>query len=98
MQQNFPFCPCDQATVNAVMDGSDKTLAIAAGDAGRSVRLVNSGTAVIFWRYTSAATTGASVPLLPNSVEVFDLPGGVTAIHAIGAAGSTLYATPGFGS
>lgn len=99
MQQNFPFQPLQDGTVSVAMDGSSKSLTISRGVQGGSMRLVNSGTQVIHWRYEdgNAADTN-DTPLLANSTEVFDLPGGVTGIRAIGTTGSTLYATPGFGS
>lgn len=68
----------------------------------RAVRLVNSGTAIVFFELTeiatATATTATSIPLLPNTVEVFTTVNDEVGITFVGsAAGSTLYITTGEG-
>lgn len=67
---------------------------------GATLRLVADGTSSIAWAYGSSAglTMLNGVPMLPNTVETFAVPGGTTAISVIGsAAGTTLRATVGDG-
>lgn len=67
----------------------------------RTVRLLNSGTNVIFVSFgdtTATATLANSMPLLPNSAETFYFHNDWTTIATISAAtGNTLYATMGEG-
>lgn len=68
----------------------------------RAIRLVNIGTAVVFIELTetptATATTTNSVPVLPNTVEVFTIANDEIGIAYIGSAsGSTLYFTCGEG-
>lgn len=87
------------ATQNSAMDGTAKTVTIAAaGDRNSVVNLVCSGTAVAFVRIdgTTPTTTNAK-PLLANSDQNISLPPGATTVKLIGAAGSTVYVTPGRG-
>lgn len=72
------------------------------GTDGGSIRIMNSGTQVVFFLYGNLAvtTSGAAmgVPLLPNTVETFGVGPNVTQLSAIAAAtGSTLYITAGDG-
>lgn len=103
MQQQYPFQPIAGAatTLNIAVTASNQefTLPVPPAD-GCTVRLVNVGSQTVFWAYGSVtAAVAKSTPILPNTVEVFTLPGGVTAIGVIAAAtGSTLYATVGEGS
>jgi hypothetical protein len=64
-------------------------------------RFVNSGTQTIFWAYGTQAglTVGNGIPMLPGTVETFNIPAGVSTISVIAAAvGSTLYITLGDGA
>lgn len=64
------------------------------------MRVVNSGTANIAWCYgvNAALTMADGVVMLPNTVEVFALPGSVTQLSVIGAsAGSTMIVCAGDG-
>lgn len=65
---------------------------------GASVRLVNSGTQVVFLNFTGAASSSTSMPMLPNTVETFSLPPTATISAIAAATGSTLYATVGEGT
>lgn len=93
------FLPADQLTVNLAVTGSAQSLTVGAVPAGRTaVRVACIGTETVFARWGGAATTGASMPILANTVEVFDLPEGVTTLSFIAAdTGSTVYVTPGNG-
>ena len=76
------------------------TTAITATASGtRSVRLVNSGSNIIFFKLGTSGVVSAvatSTPMLPNTVEVFLLRNDVTHISYIGAAaGNSLYLTVG---
>lgn len=87
------------ATQNAVMDGTAKTITIAAaGDRDSVVNIVVSGTATAFVRLdgTTPTTTNAK-PLLAGTDQTLSMPAGATAVKLIGAAGSTVYVTPGRG-
>lgn len=88
------------ATQNSVMDGSAKTITIAAaGDKDSTVNLVVSGTAIAFVRVDGTTpTTSNAKPLLPNTDQCVSMPPGATTVKLIGAAGSTVYVTPGRGA
>ncbi len=99
--QNAPFAPQPQAQVSVAVTSASQDLAITPPQGGGSMRLVNEGTDKIYWKYgAGGATVAGSVPMLPNTAEVFDLPGGITSLAVIGATGglSTLRVTPGQGS
>jgi hypothetical protein len=89
-------------TVNIAVTASDQTLTLTQtipATKGCQIRLVNSGTQTVFVRFDgTTVTTSNGWPILPNTVEVFDISPGA-AVHVIAAAtGSTLYATLGYGS
>lgn len=69
----------------------------------RAIRLVNVGTAIVFIEFTevvgnATATTTNSIPILPNTVEVFTIANDEVGLSHIGSAtGSTLYFTCGEG-
>jgi hypothetical protein len=73
------------------------TLPAAIAQGGGTVRLVTSGSQVIFLRFdgTNAATT--DMPMLPNTVELFTLAPGMSISAISTATGTTLYATQGSG-
>jgi hypothetical protein len=99
-----PFAPTGASTVNiAVGAASTNVQVTAATSLGANLRLVNSGSQVVFVEFGTtnaiAATVAASMPILPNTVEVFNFGGPVVFVAAIAsAAGSTLYITVGSGS
>lgn len=90
------------ATVNNAVTASSTTVAVSPAAIGnRSVRILNSGTAVTFVNFgpsTVIATLTNSMPLLPNSVETFYFHNDWTHIAMIGTVGNTLYATMGEGA
>lgn len=69
---------------------------------GDEIRIANTGTAVAFVEFgesTIAATTTTSVPILPNTVEVFSVNPVQTHVAAITVSGTTtLYITTGRGA
>lgn len=91
------------STVNLAVGTTSSNVAIPAPNIGwRSIRLVNLGTDVVFFQLgaTSAVTASAStsIPLLPNSSEVFLLPNDIAYVAAIGqSGGNTLYISVGDG-
>lgn len=88
------------ATQNVAMDGTAKTITVAAaGDRNCVVNIVVDGTATAFVRVdgVTAATTTAK-PLLANTDQNISMPLGMTTVKLIGAAGSTVYVTPGKGA
>jgi len=102
MQQQYPFQPSATAatTLNIAVTAANQTFTIPApASNGGTIRLANVGSQVVFWAYgTVTSAVATSTPLLPNTAEVFTLPGGVTRLSVIAAAtGSTLYATIGEG-
>lgn len=88
-------------TVNVAVTAATQFLTIPDTLGTRSVRLVNLGPDTIFIEFVQAAQTAAvttSLPMLPNTVEVFTLPLDVTRLSVIGTTTtSTLYATYGEG-
>lgn len=89
------------STANLAVTASDQTVTVTQTipAKGCQARLVNSGTQVVFFRFDgTTVTVNNGIPLLPNTVEVFDIMLGAS-IHAIAAAtGSTLYVTLGYGA
>jgi hypothetical protein len=91
-------------TVHGAVGTSASNIALPTGFPAVSetvARFVNSGTDTIAWAYGNAtgltATNGCV--MLPNTVELFSIPGGVSSIEAIGVAGgNTLYIVPGDGN
>jgi len=64
----------------------------------RTVRVVNSGSAVVFMAFDATATTTQGMMMLPNTVESFTLPNGCTVISAIATTtGNSIYVTVGDG-
>lgn len=100
MQQTYPFQPRDAGNTTAQLAVGAATAVLplpAIQQEGGSVRLVNSGTQVVFLSFAGAAAL-TSMPMLAGTVEVFSLPPG-TVISAISAAtGSILYGSIGDGA
>lgn len=109
MQSGFPFQP-RASNVNPPTGTS--SLAVTAAvqqinlpspapyETECTARFANVGSQVIYWCYGAQAGLLATngVPMLPNTVETFSIPAGVSQISVIAAAaGSTLYITPGDG-
>lgn len=71
------------------------------GGATHELRIVNTGTVVAFVAFGDSAVTadaGTGMPVLPSTVESFQLNASQTHIAAICTAGTTtLYATTGLG-
>jgi hypothetical protein len=90
------------ATVNNAVTAASTTVAISPpGIGNRTVRIVNSGTALTFVNFgpsTVIATLANSMALLPNSVETFYFHNDWTHIAMIGTVGNTIYATMGEGA
>lgn len=86
-------------TQNVAMDGTAKTITIARqSDIEGSVNLVVVGTATAFVRLDGTVpTTSNAKPLLASTDQSIGLPAGSTTVKLIGAAGSTVYVTPGTG-
>ena len=87
-------------TVNIAVGATTGNVAITSLSMSQgALRLVNSGTQVVFVKLgTSNSVTAAltDFPILANTTAIIDLPPGTTYIAAIaGATGSTLYATSG---
>ncbi|HXP67562.1 MAG TPA: hypothetical protein VN815_18930 [Steroidobacteraceae bacterium] len=107
MQQDFPFQPAGMTgnapngTSIAVTTAIQNFALPPTGSDGGSMRLVNNGNSAISWCYGSSTGLTAinGVVMLPNSVETFSLPGGISTLSVIGAAvGSTLSAAVGQGT
>ncbi len=87
-------------TVTQVVTASSQRFAVTlAGTGTQTIRLVNSGTEVVYIELgssTVAAVVATSMPMLPNTVETFLLPNDITHLAVIAATtGSTLYCTTG---
>lgn len=93
-----PFSPIG-ATVNAAVTTTSAVVLLPVMVSG-TLRIINSGTAIIFLNFGSSAATAtaaAGMPMLPNTIETF-AKGDVTHVAVIGAAtGSTVYITAGAG-
>ena len=88
------------ATQNVAVTGSNQSTAITGAGVGtRTIRLLNSGSQVVFFSLTiggATAATTTSTPILAGSVETFLIKKDITHINAIaGTTGSTLYWTLG---
>lgn len=98
-----PFEPIpSQNTANIAVTGASQVLAVpVAGQGTRSIRVLNSGTQIIFIVFgisTSTAAVATAMPILANSAEIFTLPNNVTHVAVIASAtGSTMYITVGEG-
>lgn len=100
MQQQYPFQPrgavgtTPNTQVNiAVTSAVQQVNLPVLPSEGVSMRVVVDGTQGIAWSYGSSSglTVGNGVYMLPNTVEVFNLPPSVTQLSVIAAAsGSTL--------
>lgn len=86
-------------TVNLAVTASSGNVAAKNGSTS-SLRIVNSGANTVFIEISTAAQTASlttSMPMLPNSVEVFNAPWEAVVSAIAGATGNTLYITPGDG-
>lgn len=79
---------------------TDYTAVSAVGN--RSMRIANYGSALVWFQFGNtvtacSASTGSSMPMLPNSVESFFLPNDVTFVGAVASAASAsiVYVTTG---
>lgn len=102
MQSGFPFLPRganqnppksqDQiATTNAVQQLNLTNTGNVETEC--TIRVVNQGTDVTAWCFGAAAglTLNNGVLMLPNTVETFTLPAGVSQISLIGSAGGNTF-------
>lgn len=90
------------ATVTIAVTTSSASVAIGnqTDVGGASVRVANTGTGLAFIAFGkgSATATTSGLPILPGTVEAFEI-GSATYVAAITATGSTtLYFTPGMGA
>ncbi len=91
------------ATVNAAVGTASSFIDLSTITPGTcAIRIVNVGTNVIFVEPVENAATAASVttsiPILPNTVEIFTFPNDKIGLAVIsGTAGNTVYVTPGEG-
>jgi hypothetical protein len=91
------------ATINVAVTASSQALGPLKVSSTSQARFVNSGTQVVFIDIVSAAASAptaavaTSMPMLPNTVEVFSVPQGAQIAVIAAAVGSTLYVTPGDG-
>lgn len=97
--------PAAQVSIAVTASQQDLSLVALVGATGPqgecTMRVANVGTDVIAWCY-GAGKTGLTlsngVPMLPNTIETFQLPAGVTTLGIIGAAtNSTLRVVVGDG-
>lgn len=90
-------------TVNQAVGTSSAFLDLSTTTPGTcAIRVANVGANVVFMEQVesaaTAATVAASVPILPNTVEVFTFPNDKIGVAFISAsAGNTVYVTPGEG-
>lgn len=92
-----PFEPLGD-TQNVAMDGTAKTITLTEklSDKDGTVNLVVIGTATAFVRLDGTTpTTSNAKPLAAGSDQCLAMPTGKLEVKLIGAAGSTVYVTPG---
>lgn len=97
-----PLSPTANLSVSTSSSRVAKTaLPTNSGGATHELRLVNTGSVVVFVEFGDSAVTAAvatGMPILPGTVESFQLNAAQTHIAAITASGTaTLYATTGLG-
>lgn len=96
-----PISPTVNLSVTTSSARVAKTALPGGSAAPHEVRLVNVSSVVIFVEFgdsTVVASASTSYPLLPNTVEAFQMSAAQTHIAAIAASGTaTLYATSGLG-
>ena len=103
MATNIAFAP-QQNTVSISLTTSSANVALPAligSGVGYQLRIFNSSTATAFIAFGQSgvtASTSTSLPMLPNSVEVFSIPFNTSYVAAIGSAtNGTVYITQGEG-
>ena len=95
------FTPHPNGTVSGVVTAGSTDITFGEEPRGtNAMRLTNSGSQTVFWKYGSGgASLTTSTPMLPNTTEIFDCPFTMGTLAVIAqAGGSTLYVTPGIGS
>lgn len=101
MAQFQAFIPQGNTVTFSATTTSSNAQVVPAGPQAQSVRVVNSGSVIVYLAFgqTSAVTANnTSIPMLGNSVEVFALPNASTymAVNASSAT-ATVYVTAGEG-
>jgi hypothetical protein len=105
MQNGFPFQPraANQqpplaqdniaSTTSAVQTLTLTNTAGTGLETECTIRVVNQGTDVTAWCYGTRAglTLANGILMLPNTVETFSLPAGVTTLSVIGSAGGNTF-------
>ena len=94
------------STVNIVVSASSQAVQVQPNTnpspLSYQVRVFNSGTNITYIAFGTSAvtvTTATGLPIAPNSVEVFTIPlNGLYAAAIGGAAGNTIFFTPGDGN
>jgi hypothetical protein len=89
-------------TVNVAVNNTSTSVALGSSlsQYGPNVRVYNNSSQTVFVQFGSSTVTAAvatSLPMAPNSVEVFTLSGGTYLAVIASAAGGTVYATLGEG-
>jgi hypothetical protein len=96
-----PLSPTVTLAVTSTSDRVAKTVPPQNGGASHEVRIANTGTAVAFIAFGNsavAATVAAGIPILPNTVESFEIAASATHVAAITSSGTaTIHVTSGFG-
>jgi len=96
----LPFIPSG-ATKSLSASGTSASVALTGPGRSASVRIVNAGPNTAFIRFTATTPTAVTtdMPILPGTVEIFDMPESAAYLGAICASGktATLYATTGQG-
>lgn len=95
-----PFIPSGATKSLAVTDSTGR-VALTGPGRSASVRIVNAGASTAFVKFGGSTVEAATtdMPILPGTVEIFDLPESATYMAGICASGltATLYATTGQG-
>jgi hypothetical protein len=73
------------------------SLPAAIAQGGGTIRLLTSGSQLIFLRFDGTNAAVTDMPMLPGTVEVFALAPGMSISAIAAATGTTLYATAGAG-
>lgn len=91
MQYIAPFRVAAVNSQTLAVTGTSQAITLAARNGNASVRILVTGTQMVYFKFDAAAVVANDTPMLPNTAETFFLEKDVTTLNFIaGAAGSTV--------
>lgn len=87
------------ATQSLAVTSSNQTVTLNYTHGHRAIRLVNSGTDIVWVNFGAVAAVGTGLPIPAGQTELFTVPQGISTMGVIGVTGglSNLYSTVGEG-